>query len=326
MEDCKINSVAQSYIDRIAEICSRKKPLVVIRSITYNHELYLRDALEGFVMQKTSFPFVAIVHDDCSTDGTASILREYAEKYPDIILPIFEEENLYSKHNGSISRILNSACGATGAMYVAMCEGDDYWTDPLKLQKQVDFLESHPDYSLVFHNARTLMLDGSFNNHIYAISGTREYSASEIIRYWTIPTASVVYRKAQINNDPVGMNPRFKCGDNVLFLIASKYGKLYGINEYWSVYRRNYGGVTVIDGNIMWSKTLISHFKVIDEVFGHLLEPDVCSEVITDKYIYLIRRSRNKPLDLFKYTLNAIKDGGMCFIKMAFKTWVLRLK
>lgn len=129
-----------------------EKPLVAIRCITYNHEPYIREALEGFVMQKTNFPFVAIVHDDASTDGTAAIIREYAEKYPDIIKPIYETENQYSKKDGSLSRIMNRACAETGAKYIALCEGDDYWIDPLKLQKQVDFLESYPDYGMCYTN------------------------------------------------------------------------------------------------------------------------------------------------------------------------------
>ena len=131
------------------------KPLgivVAIKVIVYNHEPYLRDCLEGFVMQQTNFPFVAIVHDDASTDGSAAIIREYEEKYPNIIKPIYETENQYSKHDGSLGRIINAAVDATGAKYVAMCEGDDYWTDPMKLQKQVDFLEANPEYSMCFSN------------------------------------------------------------------------------------------------------------------------------------------------------------------------------
>ena len=107
-----------------------RKPLVAIKCLVFNHEPYLRDCLEGFVMQQTDFPFVAIVHDDASTDHSADIIREYAAKYPDIILPIYETENQYSKHDGSLGRIMNTAVDATGAKYVAMCEGDDYWTDP----------------------------------------------------------------------------------------------------------------------------------------------------------------------------------------------------
>lgn len=128
---------------------NQQKYLVAIRCITYNHEKYLVDALEGFVMQKTNFPFVAIVHDDASTDGTVDILRKYAEKYPDIIHPIYETENQYSKCDGSLGRIMNEAIAATGAKYVAICEGDDYWTDPYKLQKQVDFMEAHEGYGMI---------------------------------------------------------------------------------------------------------------------------------------------------------------------------------
>lgn len=122
--------------------------MVSIQCLVYNHEPYLRDCLNGFVMQKTNFRFEAIVHDDCSTDNSADIIREYAKRYPDIIKPIFEKENQYSKHDGSISHIMDAA--STGR-YIALCEGDDYWIDPNKLQIQFDFMESHSNYSMCFH-------------------------------------------------------------------------------------------------------------------------------------------------------------------------------
>lgn len=175
------------------------KPLVVIRCITYNHEPFIRDALEGFVMQKTSFPFVAVVHDDASTDGTASIIREYAEKYPNIIKPIYETENQYSKRDGSLRRIMNEACDATGAKYIAFCEGDDYWIDPLKLQKQVDILENNPDINLVYTGFSTVDLNNkpnrsSFHEQIQQIS----YSGnllSKLIETNFVMTVSTLYRK-----------------------------------------------------------------------------------------------------------------------------------
>lgn len=133
------------------------KPFVVINCLTFNHEQYIRDCLEGFVMQKTNFKFVAIVHDDASTDDTASIIKEYAEKYPEIIKPIFEKENQYSKKDGSLQRIMSNAIEATGAKYVAMCEGDDYWIDPYKLQKQVDFMEANEDIGLCYTDYNSLV-------------------------------------------------------------------------------------------------------------------------------------------------------------------------
>jgi len=121
-------------------------PLVSIDCITYNHKQYIRDAIEGFLMQITNFPVEILIHDDASTDGTAEIIREYEKQYPWLIKPVYQTENQYSKHNGIISKIQYAR--ARGK-YLAFCEGDDYWTDPYKLQKQVDFLETHPDYGLI---------------------------------------------------------------------------------------------------------------------------------------------------------------------------------
>lgn len=133
--------------------------MVSIRCTVYNHEPYLRQCLEGFVMQKTNFRFEAIIHDDASTDGSAAIIREFEERYPDIIKPIYETENQWSKHDGSLARIMNEN---THGKYVAICEGDDYWIDPLKLQKQVDFMEVHTECSLVHTAFRCVDKDSNF--------------------------------------------------------------------------------------------------------------------------------------------------------------------
>lgn len=124
--------------------------IVAIECLVYNHKPYLRQCLDGFVMQKTNFKFVAVVHDDCSTDGSQEIIREYEEKYPDIIKPIYEKENQYSKKDGNFIRVIHESLKAFDAKYIALCEGDDYWIDSLKLQKQVDFLDSHADIGLCY--------------------------------------------------------------------------------------------------------------------------------------------------------------------------------
>lgn len=222
-------------------------PLVSIRCITYNHETYIRQCLEGFVMQKTNFKFEAIVHDDASTDGTAAIIREFAEKYPDIIKPIYETENQYSKHDGSLRRIMNNAIHPD-AKYIAMCEGDDYWTDPLKLQKQVDFLESHPDYSLCFHNAIKHFQDGSQEDCLFAEVATREYDRYELFLNWTASTASFVFRKSileSVYNDKIGMTTKILTGDLCIVMNASYCGKIYGLSDVMSVYRTSNEGVLI---------------------------------------------------------------------------------
>lgn len=313
----------QRQIDRIAEVCAERKPLVAINCIAYNHELYIRDALEGFVNQKTNFPFVAIVHDDASTDSTANIIREYAKKYPDIIKPIYETENQYSKKDGSLGRIMDSAIEAAGAKYVAMCEGDDYWTDPHKLQKQVDFLETHPDYSLCFHNTKLSMLDGSIRLDASAMKQTGEYSADDIIEQWIIPTASVVYRREGIDNNPIRINPKFKYGDNILFLTAALNGRLFGINEYMSVYRKNPTSITIRLSEIEWLKLDVIHYKEMCKVFSSIISKRVRHEALAERYyqlsqllvrndfkqslIYLFRGIFNCSPEIWKYILGSIR-------------------
>ncbi len=131
------------------EDAMEKEILVSICCLTYNHEAYLRDTLEGFLMQKVDFPIEILVNDDASTDGTRAILQEYAAKFPELIRPFYQDVNLYSQGKDLCLEVLYPA--ARGK-YTALCEGDDYWTDPDKLQLQADFLESHPDYTACVHD------------------------------------------------------------------------------------------------------------------------------------------------------------------------------
>lgn len=124
--------------------------VVSICCITYNHAQFIRKCLDGFLMQKTDFPIEILIHDDCSTDGTTEIIREYEAKYPELIFPLYEEENQYQ--HGKAAEIDFYNYRRARGKYIAYCEGDDYWTDPLKLQKQVDFMEANPEYSICFHD------------------------------------------------------------------------------------------------------------------------------------------------------------------------------
>ncbi len=241
-----INEYAQKQIDDITNTVNHLKPLIVIRCVTYNHEPYIRDALEGFVMQKTNFPFVAIVHDDASTDGTAAIIREYAEKYPDIIKPIYETENQYSKKDGSLRCIIDKACEETGAKYYAMCEGDDYWTDPLKLQKQVDFLESNSECTCTFHMYSDVYENGNLSKHpAPSILGDRQFVRFDLedafMKEWITQPLTCVFRGSSYKSLDLSKykNPR----DIHLFyeLLKQGHGCLFQFNG--GVYRHHKGGV-----------------------------------------------------------------------------------
>lgn len=246
------------------------RPLMItIRCTAYNQESYIRQCLDGFVMQKTNFRFEAIVHDDASTDGTADIIREYAEKYPDIIKPIFETENQYSKHDGSLRRIMDEH---EHGKYVAICEGDDYWTDPLKLQKQFDFMESHPDCSLCFHANNILFSEDDMRLHkpkvikeIYeledAIMGGGGFMATNSM-FYRREFVKMEDRPSFWKNSPVGDLP------TMLFL--SSKGKIGYINEVMSVYRRSSIGSWCSKQNSLRIRT--RHHKAILKMFDEFDE------------------------------------------------------
>ncbi|MBC7892171.1 MAG: glycosyltransferase, partial [Sphingobacteriaceae bacterium] len=122
-------------------------PKVSIYCITYNHGPYIAQALGGFLAQQTNFPFEIVVGDDASLDDTQAVLRDYQARFPEKIRLLLHEKN-----RGAIHNFIDVYHACQGE-YMATCEGDDYWTDPLKLQKQADFLDAHPDFSMVFHNA-----------------------------------------------------------------------------------------------------------------------------------------------------------------------------
>ena len=213
-----------------------QKILVSIRCLVYNHAPYLRQCLDGFMMQKTDFAFEVIVHDDASTDGSVDIIREYAAQYPHIIKPIYETENQYSKKDGAIGRIMDAAVHPD-AEYIAMCEGDDYWIDPLKLQKQVSFLEKNPQFGLCYTKVRL------FNQQFQKLTkswGGPGVNFHELLKENTIPTLTVIYRKKLLQQYRKNIQPEMQkwlMGDYPMWLWFSYESQIKFLNEETGVYR-----------------------------------------------------------------------------------------
>ena len=299
-------------------------PLVAIQCLVYNHEPYLRDCLEGFVMQQTNFPFVAIVHDDASTDGSTIIIREYEKKYPNIIKPIYETENQYAKHDGSVTRIMNAAIDATGAKYVAMCEGDDYWTDPLKLQKQVDFLEANSEYSLCLTNSIVKFDDREVLaiNHIwdtYTIEEVLKTNALNVNNRGDniVPcghTSTIFYKKPN-KEYPHWMSKCF-IGDEPLMIYLAHHGKVKFINEVTSVYR---AGVGVSSKNfnqeLDW-KNRIKMYEVINEGLEYQYK-EIINSIIAQFYFKLCKWNwkRNCKKAAIKFFLLTLKSDYRIILK-----------
>lgn len=210
-----------------------KEPLVSICCITYNHENYIRDAIEGFLIQNTSFPFEIIIHDDASTDNTANIIEEYANKYPDLFVTILQSENQWSKGGGSI--YARFVYPRARGKYIALCEGDDYWIDPLKLQKQVDFLENNPEYGLI-HTGYKTSKGNVYKNQKFNKNG--DYLKDFLIGRKIIATLTILFSKKIYNQTPkFTIQEKFKVGDLPLRIELAKTSKIKYLNDVTAVYR-----------------------------------------------------------------------------------------
>lgn len=210
-------------------------PLVSIAIITYNHEKYIRQCLEGVMMQKTDFVFDVIVGEDCSTDGTRAVIREFEKKYPGIIKPIYHEKNVGAQRNA-----YEFCLPALKGKYIALCEGDDFWTDPNKLQKQVSFLEKNTNNILCYHPITIIDEQGVVIQKQKIDEQTKLHDWKEIF-HLKIPTVSVVFRNcAKIDFREM---LRIKSGDTFLFGLLSRYGGAAELNFDGATYRKHAGGV-----------------------------------------------------------------------------------
>lgn len=207
--------------------------------ITYGHEKYIREAIEGIMMQECDFEVELIIANDCSPDATDVIIQDIIRNHPQ------SSWIKYIKHDKNIGMMPNFifAMQECKGDYIALCEGDDYWTDRLKLQKQVDFLEANPDYVLSFHNAE---IHNYFTNNEYLFLenyNVDEFEVGDIFEKWIIPTASMVYRN-DFGNDFPDFFIEATHGDLALQLYLSKFGKIKGFKDVLSVYRINQSSVT----------------------------------------------------------------------------------
>lgn len=216
---------------------------------TYNQEKYIRQSLEGFVMQKTNFPFEVIVHDDASTDKTPKIIKEYAEKYPNIIKPIYQKENQYSK---GVQIIVECLFPKARGKYLAFCEGDDFWIDENKLQLQYDIMEKNSNCHFCFHTVRAIFENGKKMNRTYPNFNLQQklMSAEEVLKIiclkdYSIQTSSYFLRRNDYKNyitDFMKIRQIFRrcgIGDQPILLYFSSLDKIYYINKVMSKYRVN---------------------------------------------------------------------------------------
>lgn len=219
---------------------SGETPLLSVNCCAFNHQRFIGQALHGMLIQRTTFRFEVLVHDDCSTDQTPEVIRMFAERYPTIIKPIYQEKNQYSRGFRPARINRERARGR----YVAMCEGDDYWLDPHKLQRQVEFLEGHPEYVICGHDAVVVDGDGKRIRDSKYLGSQRDFSGDQMIADPTVlmATNSYVYRV------PEELYPRESAfavnGDQFLVSFLGQFGGCKYMDDLQpSAYRIHDGGI-----------------------------------------------------------------------------------
>lgn len=266
---------------------SQKKSIMVsIFCMVYNHEPYIRKCLEGFLMQECDFDYQIVLGEDCSTDNSRAIILEYADKYPTRFKLLLHENNVGAAEN---QRIVFENCKGK---YIAMCEGDDYWTDPLKLQKQVDFLEANPDYvfsvgrvNILFEETKKIIQKKELVNP----AKLETYYIKDYLKFPFSQTSTFVFRNSNIPFPDWIQNVH--AGDQSIVVIkTSNNGKIKFHNDVFSIYRINKGSVTF---NAEYD-VFLKHIETQNEWEAYLNNRKFDKIFIILKYRYKLYSKYNK--------------------------------
>lgn len=305
----------------------KKKIKVSICCITYNQEKYIGKALESFVHQKVSFPYEIIIHDDASTDGTRDIIQKYKEKYPDLIVPIFEEENVYSK---KASLVMEIVFAKVRGEYIALCDGDDGFLSDEKLSKQVDYMDAHPEITMCSHNTRVISEDGNFmydmNPYKEGIVTIEDYfkntsgsmhTSSMFFRSRDVKSLPTYYREATVGDLP------FK-----LYLLSK--GNAYYIDEVMSFYRHNAKGSWTSfekeDSKVLKKNRLmeIRVYELFNKETNNKYAYLVDEKIRTKKFAYYLKDNNLKELkkEEYKDLYNKLSSGEKIKLQLKNLPWL----
>lgn len=267
--------------------------VISICCLSYNHGPYIANALDGFMMQETDFSFEVLIHDDASTDHTTEIIKKYERDYPGIVKPIYQSENQWSKGARGIS-VTHNFPRAKGK-YIAICEGDDYWTDPLKLQKQVDFLESHPDYTLCCGGFTSVNGDKETIHILDSAPGVIQssdqkgftFELKDTVHKWIIKTLTVVFRNRVRELD---FEKYEHARDVHWFYHLLKLGKGYYFKENFGVYNQHDGGIQSLVKKNEIAETAYRYYEEL-----HRLNQDEFTRIMRLKSVAYLVRANHQP-------------------------------
>jgi glycosyltransferase involved in cell wall biosynthesis len=290
-----LKNMTKYLVDSIAEGSSKIVENIQVSVIctAYNHEKFIADAIESIIMQKTDFAFELIIHDDASTDNTATIIKSYEEKYPSIIRAIYRTENMYSKGFPLEEWLINNSEG----QYIALCEGDDYWLDENKLQKQYEYLQQHPHVSLCVHSAKEVdALTKKLKSYCRPSKQSRFFTVEEIIYGGggLFATNSMFFRK-QLASKEYSFMEKAPVTDYAYAIMLALQGDVYYLDECLSVYRVNVPNSWTTT-HFAKGETYRIHFQQIGEMLSSLNETtnnrydaSIQQRILLNEYITLVK-------------------------------------
>jgi glycosyltransferase involved in cell wall biosynthesis len=273
---------------------------VSVLAMTYNHANFIAQALESALMQRVNFAYEILISEDCSTDGTREIVVEFQKRHPDKIRLLLSEQNLHS--NAIVVRGIHEAQG----QYIALLDGDDYWTSADKLQKQVDFLDTHPECALCFHNATVIHEDGSQPPRNWTPADQKESSTLEDM--WLgnyIATCSTMFRRGMFGQVPDWYQALFPITDWPLHILNAEHGTIGYLNEVMGVYRYHGGGLYSPLSEARKLEETLKFYKVMNYNLNY-------------KYDRLIHIAISKYF--FEWAEEYVSRGDLARAKVCFKT------
>jgi glycosyltransferase involved in cell wall biosynthesis len=275
-----------------------------VMMITYNHENFIAQALNSILTQRVNFDYEIVVGEDHSTDGTREILMDFHQRHPQRIVPLLREKNMGAVHNMGATLVV---CRGT---YIALLEGDDYWTDPYKLQKQVDFLDSNPTSAMCCHRVQLLDPTGQEHIDVHPTRAAGAYTIENLLSENFVPACSAMLRRELIGSLPP-WHSELAMGDWPLFALVSSKGGIQLMDEIMAVYRVHQGGIWSSRSRVSRMREISRTLEVLDKHFRFRYTNSV-RPALAQCYLELalMERKNGKRLDTWKYLTACIRNGG----------------
>ena len=279
-----------------------------VAMITYNHELFIGQAIESALTQKVNFDYEIVIGEDCSTDGTRAVVVDFQRRYPGTIKLLLRERNIGGLRN------IESTLAACSGQYLAILEGDDYWSSPDKLQKQVDFLDTHPDRAMCCHRTRWLTDKGSgaapAESSVFPTLAARPYTIEDLLRQNFIMTCSAVLRRDAMAPLPHPFS-EMKVGDWPRYVLVARNGKIELMDDVMAVYRLHPGGVWSSVSQLARFEDSARMLKTLDKHLGFKYTNTI-RKTLAGFYLEMasIVRQEGRRAETAKHIISYLRNGG----------------